>query len=366
MVSWKGTVEIMDLSSFYKNKKVLVTGHTGFKGTWLCLWLQHLGADVYGYALAPTQGRPSLFELTNLEKSVTSNIADIRNQETLSSFVKKIPFDIVFHLAAQPLVRDSYSDPVFTYDTNVMGTIYLLETLRQCASVQSAIFITTDKCYQNNEWSWPYRENDRLGGNDPYSSSKAMAELAVNAYRKSFFKESPMFLATARGGNVIGGGDFSKDRIIPDIIESLQKERPVVLRNPQAVRPWQHVLDAIYGYLVLCKKGFEKTKPLSLAYNFSSNENTAIYTVQRITEYFIKNIGSGQLKIDTQNNHPHEATLLCLDSSLALKELHWKPKYTIEASIQLTADWYKAYLNDSTSVKELTLSQIKNYMKDPM
>lgn len=364
MATRKGTLEIMDLRSFYKNKKVLVTGHTGFKGTWLCLWLKQMGADVYGYALRPEKDRESLFHLVGLETSMNSQFGDIREQVTFANYIQKTPFDIVFHLAAQPLVRDSYVDPIYTYNTNVMGSLYILEALRTCPSVRSAIFITTDKCYQNNEWVWPYRENDRLGGDDPYSSSKAMSELAIHSYRKSFFKDSNTFIATARGGNVVGGGDFSKDRIIPDIIQAIYTNQPVVLRNPQSVRPWQHVMDALSGYLLLGKKGFEAAAKCSPAYNFSSLDNANDYTVQKITEVFIKNIGRGTFSVDKDTKQPHEANLLRLDSSLAQKELAWSPLYTTEKAIQTTAEWYKAFLEDKTTAKKYTETQIEKYMKD--
>lgn len=354
----------MDLKSFYKNKNVLVTGHTGFKGTWLTLWLQHMGAHVYGYSLRPSEDRASLFNLVNLENTMTSMFGDIREQSVFANFVQKTEFDIVFHLAAQPLVRDSYGDPIFTYDTNVMGSLYLLEALRTCRSVKSAIFITTDKCYHNNEWLWPYRENDRLGGDDPYSSSKAMAELGVYAYRKSFFKDSNTFIATARGGNVVGGGDFSKDRIIPDIIDSLKNNKPLTLRNPNAVRPWQHVLDALSGYLLLGKLGYESPKTCSWSYNFSSLDNANDYTVQKITDVFIKNFGRGSYSIDKSTNHPHEAGLLRLDSSLAQKELSWSPMFSTEKAIQMTAEWYKKYLENESQALAITNEQISSYTKD--
>ncbi len=350
---------------FYQGKRVFLTGHTGFKGTWLAWWLKRMGAEVTGYALAPEKDRPSLFELTQLQSEVQSVEADLRDYAKLKTSLEASQPQIVFHLAAQALVLDSYQDPRGTYETNVMGTINLLDAIREVPSVRSVVVVTTDKCYDNQEWLWPYRETDALGGKDPYSSSKAMAELAASAYRQSFFNERADFgLATARAGNVIGGGDFARYRIIPDIVAALGKKQPVVLRHPQAVRPWQHVLDALHGYLQLGQKLWQEPNRFSSAFNFSTLDNSKDHTVQYVTEKFIHILGFGEYQIDPQTRLAPEAHLLQLDSSKARAELGWQPQLLTDQAIEFTVDWYKSYLSQSSadSLREITFSQIQKFL----
>ncbi|MDA0902621.1 MAG: CDP-glucose 4,6-dehydratase, partial [Proteobacteria bacterium] len=283
---------MVSLQEFYKDKKVFVTGHTGFKGSWFSLLLKSLGSDVTGYALDPETTRDSLFRLAKIDGKIKSHIADIRNFNSLKEILEETKPDIIFHLAAQPLVRESYKYPIYNYETNVMGTVNLLEAAKDLKSLKALVNVTTDKCYENKEWQWPYRENDPLGGYDPYSASKACSEIVTNSYRKSFFEVKNIGLASARAGNVIGGGDFSKDRIIPDIVESIKNNQNVTLRNPNAVRPWQHVLDVLYGYLLLGQKLYENPKEFSESFNFSPIENKEV-NVEEVVNSFISAIGSG-------------------------------------------------------------------------
>lgn len=353
----------LELINYFKGKKVLVTGHTGFKGSWLSLWLLEMGAQPFGYALAPPTVRESLFQLTHLADRMPSQFGDIRDRKEFVEYVNSHDFDLVFHLAAQPLVRESYADPIATYETNVMGTIHLLDALRSHPTIKSAVIVTTDKCYENKEWVWPYKETDPLGGHDPYSSSKAMAELATHSYRQSFFRRNGPHIVTARGGNVVGGGDFSKDRLIPDIVASIKKNLPVSLRNPHSVRPWQHVLDALYGYLVLAYHIGVNIADWSPSYNFAPSDNTNDFTVLKITKELIQALNQGAYDIDENSNNPHEATMLRLDSSLANSQLGWTSMYSTKQTIHLTAKWYEAHLSKTKNSADLTLSQIRSYME---
>lgn len=332
--------------NFYKNKKVFVTGHTGFKGSWLCLFLDYLGAKVAGYALSPDNKRDSLFNILNLDQKVESNIADIRDFEALKSTINKFKPEIIFHLAAQPLVRESYKDPIFNYSTNVMGTVNLFEATKNLDSLKSIVNITTDKCYENKEWIWPYRETDNLGGHDPYSASKACSEIITTSYRKSFFIEKKIAIASARAGNVIGGGDFSLDRIIPDIIQSIKNKQHLVVRNPNSIRPWQHVFDVLNGYLLLACKIYDDSQKFSCSFNFAPIDIKEI-TVEDLARSFISNIGMGSYKIEKNNANLHEAEILKLDASKAVKLLNWLPKYKTDLAINQTALWYKEYLNNA-------------------
>jgi CDP-glucose 4,6-dehydratase len=334
------------LKGFYKNKKVFITGHTGFKGSWLSLFLEYLGADVSGYALLPEGKRSNLYDLVGIDKIVRSNIADIRDIKLLREALNSAQPEIIFHLAAQPLVRDSYSDPVYNYETNVIGTVNLLEVAKTLKSVKAVVNITTDKCYENNEWYWSYRENDRLGGHDPYSASKACSEIVTNSYRQSFYNDLGIGLASARAGNVIGGGDFSKDRIIPDIISAICKNEEVTLRNPNAVRPWQHVLDVLNGYLLLGMKLYLEPKKYSESFNFSPLENQEV-NVEAVVQQFISVMKQGSYRVDKSAANLHEAQMLKLDSSKAAKKLNWIPRYKAEKSIANTALWYKEFLDES-------------------
>lgn len=345
----------------FKNKKVLITGHTGFKGSWLCKLLLEFGSKVSGISLEAE--KISLYNLLKLDGEVESHICDIRKLENIENIIKEINPDIIFHLAAQPLVIESYNNPLYTFETNIMGTINILEAIRKLNNLECAIMITTDKVYDNKEWAWGYRENDSLGGNDPYSSSKACVELIIKSYKKSFFEN--LNIATARAGNVIGGGDFAKDRIIPDIVRAIERNESVELRNPNSVRPWQHVLDVLNGYLSLAYNLIKNNKNISAnkngelpSYNFAPIDNKR--TVEYITKVFIESVGRGNYKIKTQNTNKKEMNILRLDSSLARKELLWEEKFDTEEAIKQTALWYREYLNN----KDITGKQIRDYIKD--
>jgi len=349
-----------DLQKFYKNKKVFITGHTGFKGCWLSLLLKELGAKIYGFSLPPYDRRGNMFNITKLDSHIESTFGDIRNFNNLQKTIQKIKPDIVFHLAAQPLVRPSYLKPLETYEINIMGTANLLEACKNINTIKSIVIITTDKCYQNNETGKPFKENDKLGGHDPYSSSKACTEIVSAAYRSSFLEEKQINLATVRAGNVIGGGDFADDRIIPDIFESIEKNKKLFIRSPNAVRPWQHVLEPLLGYITLgCK--LYNSKNYTSAYNFSPNKSEH-YTVLEITEKFIELIGKGSFVIDEKKANMHEAQFLRLDNSKARKELDWKPLFDFNETIEFTAKWYAEYLS-KTDMYNFTLKQINQYLE---
>lgn len=360
--------------SFYKNKNILITGHTGFKGTWLSWWLKELGANVTGIALPPEDIRGNLYNLTNLKNNINSIYGDIgdiskNNIDNIKNIIKTNNIEIIFHLAAQPLVLESYNNPVNTYQTNVMGTVNILEAARFCDSIKNIVVITTDKCYENlehSQWFWPYRETDKLGGHDPYSSSKAMTELAARSYYKSFLKNKNIGLATARAGNVIGGGDFAQNRIIPDIVDAIKNNQVVTLRNPNAIRPWQYVLDALYGYLLLGINLDKDQDKLSTAFNFSPNNSNNIsnITVETITKLFINNIKQGSYIIDSNNtmlSNKHEASMLKLDSSKAKSLLNWQCKFTEQEAILESVKWYQYYLSNNKHLQDLTIEFINNY-----
>ncbi|WP_300369646.1 CDP-glucose 4,6-dehydratase [Brachyspira sp.] len=350
-------LEIKNIFNSFKNKKVLITGHTGFKGTWFSKLLLDLGADVYGISLEAND--LSLYNILNLDNEIKSYIQDIRNLENIKIIVKEINPDIVFHLAAQPLVIDSYNRPVYTFESNVIGTINLMESMRELNNLQCAVMITTDKVYDNKEWVWGYRENDALGGHDPYSASKACSEIAIKSYKKSFLKN--INIVSVRAGNVIGGGDFADNRIIPDIVRAIEKDKPVELRNPNSVRPWQYVLDVLYGYLLVCYH-LINNKNISESYNFAPIDEGNKFTVEYITKAFIDNIGKGSYIINPIDTNKKEMNMLRLDSSLARKELQWKEKFSTEESIKQTAIWYREYLN-KIDINNITEKQIKNYIE---
>ena len=354
-------MKMKNIIEVFKNKKVLITGHTGFKGGWLCKLLLEFGSKVSGISLEAD--KISLYNLLKLYNEVDSHICDIRKLENIDRIIKEINPDIIFHLAAQPLVIESYNNPLYTFETNIMGTINILEAIRKLNNLECAIMITTDKVYDNKEWAWGYRENDSLGGNDPYSSSKACVELIIKSYKKSFFEN--LNIATARAGNVIGGGDFAKDRIIPDIVRAIENNEAVELRNPNSVRPWQHVLDVLYGYLLTAYNLIKNNKNISAnkngelpSYNFAPIDNKR--TVEYITKVFIESIGKGSYKIKTQDTNKKEMNILRLDSSLARKELLWEEKFDTDEAIKQTALWYREYLDN----KDITNKQIKDYIKD--
>ncbi|MBU3578675.1 CDP-glucose 4,6-dehydratase [Polynucleobacter sp. 73C-SIWE] len=349
---------------FWQGKKVFLTGHTGFKGGWLSLWLQSLGADLEGYALSPPTN-PSLFERANVAEKMTSVIGDIRDLDNLRNVMKQFQPEIVLHLAAQPLVRHSYENPIETYSTNVMGTVNVLEAIRGTASVRSVVVVTTDKCYENQEWVWPYRENEAMGGRDPYSSSKGCAELVTAAYRSSYFNPSEyqhhhVGIASARAGNVIGGGDWSRDRLIPDILNAVNAGAAVLLRNPSAIRPWQHVLEPLYGYLVLAENLYSEGQKFSEAWNFGPEQADCI-SVLEIANKLINISGSkSSIALEDKAGHPHEAGLLKLDISKAKNLLGWQPMLSIDLSLKWICDWNKFFL-DGSDLKFITLEQISNY-----
>ncbi len=351
----------MDLfSNIYKNKKILLTGHTGFKGSWMAIWLKELGADVYGYSLEPYTSKDN-FVTTGLEKKIHHHIGDIRNKEALQEYFNKVQPDIAFHLAAQPLVIESYNNPHYNYETNLMGTVNFFEAVRNCPSVKAAINVTTDKCYQNNEWLWGYRENDAMGGDDPYSASKGCSELITNSYIKSFFsKDGTAHVASGRAGNVIGGGDWAENRIIPDMIRGLEKKQTTSVRNPQSVRPWQHVLEPVFGYLKLGEKLLRHGKEFSGGWNFgpSSYEN---YSVGDVVNEIKKLVPSIQIDTPSNTEKLHEAGLLKLDVTKAINKLGWKPKLNFQETIQFTVDGYLKELEGTKDLYESRVEQIKKY-----
>jgi CDP-glucose 4,6-dehydratase len=350
---------------FWREKRVFLTGHTGFKGSWLSLWLQQLGASVTGYALQPPTN-PSLLEVAHVAQGMTSIIGDIRDGTMLSNAMRQASPCIAIHMAAQPLVRRSYVDPVETYSTNVMGTVHLLEAVRQTPSVRAVVNVTTDKCYENKEWVWGYRENEPMGGFDPYSSSKGCAELVTAAYRNSFFNaanhsQNHVALATTRAGNVIGGGDWAEDRLIPDILRAIQNGQSVNIRNPHAIRPWQHVLEPLSGYLTLAEKLYTDGAAFAEAFNFGPAEEDA-KPVQWIVEQLTRQWGDGaNWKLD-QAEHPHEAHYLKLDCSKAKIRLDWRPRWTLAQALENIIVWHKAHQRGD-DMRELSLRQIAAFQE---
>lgn len=348
---------------FWCGKRVLLTGHTGFKGSWLSLWLQSMGALVVGYALNPPT-QPSLFEAANVGEGMTSIIGDIRDLAKLQAVFAEHRPEIVFHMAAQPLVRYSYSEPVETYATNVMGTVNLLEAVRSTPGVKAVVNITTDKCYENREWEWAYRENEPMGGYDPYSSSKGCAELVSAAYRSSFFNANTypqhgVALATVRAGNVIGGGDWAQDRLIPDILAAFDQGKVVNIRNPHAVRPWQHVLEPLRGYLTLAECLHDHGVNYAEGWNFGPNDEDA-RPVGWIVEKMAGLWGGGAAWQNDAGQHPHEANYLKLDISKARKHLNWHPSLRLEDALEYIVEWSKAR-RAGADIRTLTLTQIRAY-----
>ncbi len=356
----------MNFKQTFRNKKVFVTGHTGFKGSWLVLWLETLGATVKGYALKPNT-KPSLFESLSKLLKCESVIADIRNKEKLNKEIVAFQPDFIFHLAAQPLVRESYEIPVETFEVNAIGTANLLNAVRDLKKACTVVIITTDKVYHNNEWHHPYRESDTLGGYDPYSASKAATEIVVDSFRSSFFNPNEYSkhkkaIATARAGNVIGGGDFAKDRIVPDIFRALSKNEKIEVRNPSAVRPWQHVLEPLSGYLQLAVLLQKHPQAFSQAYNLGPNLTDTL-PVSKLVELSIDVWGKGSFYSPAQKNAPHEAGLLKLDISKATNELQWQPKWNAQTAIEKTINWYKHSLDKKADVYQLCLNDLEAYQK---
>lgn len=355
-------VDVFD--NFYKGKKVLVTGHTGFKGSWLSIWLNELGAEVIGIALDPFTERDN-YILSGLKDKIIDLRGDIRDGNYLKEIFQEYQPDIVFHLAAQPLVRLSYDIPVETYETNLMGTINVMEAIRMTSSIKVGIMITTDKCYENKEQIWGYRENEAMGGYDPYSSSKGAAEIAISSWRQSFFNPKEYSkhgksIASVRAGNVIGGGDWALDRIIPDCIKALETGDPIEIRSPKAIRPWQHVLEPLRGYMYLASKIWNEPTKYCEGWNFGPHSES-IATVWDIASKVVENYGKGILRDLSNPNALHEAKLLMLDISKAKFELGWEPRMNIAQTIALTVDWYKKYRVEN--VYSLCIIQIKEYLK---
>ena len=351
-------------NDIYRGKKVLVTGHTGFKGSWLSIWLKELGAEVIGYSLDPYTEKDN-FVLAELKEKMVDIRGDIRDKNHLEEVFNTYKPEIVFHLAAQPLVRLSYDIPVETYEVNVMGTINIMECIRSTTETKIGIMITTDKCYENREQIWGYRENEAFGGYDPYSSSKGAAEIAINSWRKSYFnpkdyEKHGKALASVRAGNVIGGGDWAKDRIIPDCIKALEEGEIIDIRSPKSIRPWEHVLEPLSGYLLLGQKLIENPKKYADGWNFGPNLDS-IVTVWEIAEKVVKYYGAGELKDISNPNELHEAKLLALDIAKARFELGWKPTLNIDETIEMTVEWYREYMNKN--VYDLCVEQIKRFAK---
>lgn len=347
----------------YRNRTVLITGHTGFKGTWLSLWLNHLGSNVIGYALKPPT-QPSLFELCALNTKITSIEGDVRDFDHLKSVIQKHKPEIIFHLAAQSLVRRSYYEPLETYSTNVMGTLYLLDAIRQIGGVKVIINVTSDKCYENRESVRGYSENDPMGGRDPYSSSKGCAELVTTAYLHSYFnpehyEKHGVSIASVRSGNVIGGGDWAEDRLIPDCIKALMEKRPILVRYPEAVRPWQHVLEPLFGYILLAQLLYQKGPTFGGAWNFGPEDSSA-KPVRWIVERIVEDWGGKACWEIDQGFHPYEAHTLKLDCSKAKLKLGWHPQWDLETALRLTVDWYKAY-GHHEDILPITVRQIEQY-----
>lgn len=355
----KGCIDMIDSLAFYKGKKILLTGHTGFKGTWLCKLLLMAGAEITGYSLEPPTD-PSLFALSGMDTQMHSVIGDIRDLAHLRTVFEKVQPEIVLHLAAQPIVRDSYKNPVYTYETNVMGTVNVLECIRQTDSVRSFLNVTTDKVYHNREWEWGYRETDPLDGFDPYSNSKSCSELVTHSYKNSFFADGHVAVSTARAGNVIGGGDFANDRIIPDCIRAAQKKQPIPVRNPHSTRPFQHVLEPLLAYLMIAQKQYEDPSYAGY-YNVGPDDRDCV-TTGELVDMFCKAWGEGQ----TWENHflggPHEANFLKLDCSKIKHVFGWKPVWSVQEAIEKTVEWAKAWMagEDTDQIME---QQIREFLR---
>lgn len=353
-------------SDFWRNRRVFVTGHTGFKGSWISLLLHSLGSDVCGYALAPPTN-PSLFELARVKDKLQSVLGDVRDLPTMLALVERFKPEVLFHLAAQSLVRESYVDPAGTYSTNVMGTVNVLEVARRIQSVRAVVIVTSDKCYENQEWVWGYRESDPMGGYDPYSSSKGCAELVTGAYRNSFFAcgnfpDRRAALASVRAGNVIGGGDWAKDRLIPDIMRAVRRREPAIIRNPTAIRPWQHVMEPLYGYLCLAERLCREGSKFTGGWNFGPDDRDA-RPVSWIADKLVSAWGEGASWRHEETEQPHEAHYLKLDCSKARSLLTWQPRWGLAKALNTIGLWYKAYAAGA-DMYETTAQQIREYLDE--
>ncbi len=348
----------------FLNSRVLVTGDTGFKGAWLCHWLLHMGAEVIGVGLE-SQTKPNLFTALKLQDRMRHYSIDVRDFQSLEQLVEKENPEYVFHLAAQALVRESYHSPKNTFDVNVGGVVNLLEVIRLTGKVRACVVVTSDKCYENHEWNRGYHENDSLGGRDPYSASKGAAEIVTSSYCRSFFQNPENTgVASARAGNVLGGGDWSEDRIMVDLVKCIQASKPIKLRNPKAIRPWQHVLDPLSGYLKLAQTlGQDGEEKISSAWNFGP-DLTHNFSVGQLAEAVVADWGQGRIEFDTQRDQPHEATLLKLDCSKAALELDWLPVWDFSETIRSSVEWYQAYYSGTTDMIDLTDKQLKRYKTD--
>jgi CDP-glucose 4,6-dehydratase len=345
---------------FWRGKRVFLTGHTGFKGSWLSLWLQSLGAELQGLALVPPT-TPNLYTAARVGDGMASVIGDIRDFETVRAAMAAFKPDIVLHLAAQPLVRLSYSEPVATYATNVMGTVHVLEAARSIGSVRVIVNVTTDKCYENKEWHWGYREDEPMGGHDPYSNSKGCSELVTSAYRRSFFQHSGIALASGRAGNVIGGGDWAADRLVPDILRAFERGQPVVIRNPLSTRPWQHVLEPLSGYLTLAERLWADGQAHAEGWNFGPHDDDA-RPVQWIVEQLVQSWGEGARWQLDGADHPHEASYLKLDISKAKHRLGWQPAWNLATALDMITLWHQTWLARQ-DVQPICLTQIAQYIQ---
>ncbi len=351
-----------DLKAAYRGKRVLITGHTGFKGSWLTICLRELGAEIAGYALEP-ETKNDLFVQARLEKALRHTVADVRDLSSLQQAFESFAPEYVFHLAAQPLVRRSFVEPKLTFDTNVAGSVNVLEAVRNTPSVRALVYVTSDKCYRNREWSWGYRENDELGGHDPYSASKAAAEIVFASYVDSFFFQRPTLgAASARAGNVVGGGDWAVDRIVPDCMRSLIKGEPIKLRNPASTRPWQHVLEPVVAYLTLGAKLFEDPSAFGGAWNIGPAVKS-IRTVEELARSIVDEWGSGEVKALRNDNEPHEAQLLHLNCDKAELRLGWRPRWDFERTIKETVAWYSAVHKGADSAR-VSRDQACRYLEE--
>ena len=357
-----GEINMHKVLHSFQGKRVLITGHTGFKGSWLTFLLKELGAEVAGYALPPDPG-PSHFAFLGLESKINHITGDICDANDLNSAIRAFEPEIIFHLAAQALVKKSYADPAITFETNVIGSVNLLDAVRECSTVRSLVYVTSDKCYENREWVWGYREHDQLGGHDPYSASKASAEILFSAYARSFFSSLPRLgAATARAGNVIGGGDWAADRIVPDCIRAIESKLPIKLRNPEATRPWQHVLEPLCGYLVLASKLYDQPKQFDGSWNFGPS-TSKVRTVHDVAKCIIQTLGRGSIEIGESRNEQHEANLLQLNCDKARQKLGWQPRWGVEKTFSATAEWYKAYMAGG-NMEDISRAQLQEFFPE--